>query len=224
MRFLFRSCALWTMCFVLPLTTRALAEGDDPQEDSALKASNTAPAQTSDAPPSPPQQVLKAGNPAPAFPRPGVRSTAIARPVIEPRVTTQTRQALNFYGGYAARATLSRQPRRTPVQSSPPPPMYRQVKPFQTIYRDPTVSPYLNLHRDEASNEGAPNYFSFVRPQMEQIEANRRAQRDIQQLNGQLQGLSGSALRPQYQVHELPGTGTPARYMDTAQFYGGLRR
>jgi hypothetical protein len=63
-----------------------------------------------------------------------------------------------------------------------------------------------------------------VRPQVEQIEANRRQQRDLQQLSGQLQGLSATVVRPQYQTSGLPGTGTPARYMDTAQFYGGLRR
>jgi hypothetical protein len=206
------------------VSTGALAEGVDPIENPALRALNSAPASASDLPPSPPEQVLKAGNPAPVFPRLGVRAPAFVNPLVEPKVTTQTRQALNFYGGYAARTTLSRQPRRTPIQASPPKPMFRQVKPFQTVYREPTVSPYLNLHRDERNNEGAPNYFSFVRPQVEQIEANRRQQRDLQQLSGQVQGLSATVVRPQYEASALPGTGTPARYMDTAQFYGGLRR
>jgi hypothetical protein len=91
------------------------------------------------------------------------------------------------------------------------------------VYREPTVSPYLNLHRDEENGDGAPNYFAFVRPQLDQIEANRAQQRDIQQLQGQLQS-SATVAGPQYRATGLPGTGTPARYMDTAQFYGGLRR
>jgi hypothetical protein len=99
--------------------------------------------------------------------------------------------------------------------------MYRQVKPFQTVYREPTVSPYLNLYRDESTNEGAPNYFAFVRPQMEQIEANRAQQREIQQLRGQVHGSSSTMAGP---PSGMPGTGTPARFMDTAQFYGGFRR
>jgi hypothetical protein len=145
------------------------------------------------------------------------------RPIVEPQVTNQTKQALSFYGGYAARTTLSEQPRRTRIQASAPRPMFRPTKPFQEVYREPTVSPYLNLHRDERSNESAPNYFSLVRPQLDQIEANRAQQRDIQQLRGQLQATS-TVVGPQYRASELPGTGTPARYMDTAQFYSGKRR
>jgi hypothetical protein len=91
------------------------------------------------------------------------------------------------------------------------------------VYREPTVSPYLNLHREEATTDGAPNYFAFVRPQLDQIEANRTQQREMQQLRGQLQS-SATVVGPQYRTTGLPGTGTPARYMDTAQFYGGWRR
>jgi hypothetical protein len=155
--------------------------------------------------------------------RPAKAATVITTPFAEPQVTSQTKQALGFYGGYAARATLSQQPRRTPLQGSASRPLFRPAKPFQSVYREPTVSPYLNLHREEANTDGAPNYFAFVRPQLDQIDANRAQQREIQQLRGQLQ--SGAAVvGPQYRASGLPGTGTPARYMDTAQFYGGLRR
>jgi hypothetical protein len=152
-------------------------------------------------------------SPAPAF----------TRPIVDPQVTNQTKQVLGFYGGYAARATLSQQPRRTPIQVSGSRPMFRQAKPFQNVHRDPTVSPYLNLYRDELNSDSAPNYFAFVRPQLEQLEANRMQERDLQQLRGQLQ-TSGTVVGPQYRASGLPGTGTPARYMDTAQFYSGLRR
>jgi hypothetical protein len=145
------------------------------------------------------------------------------RPILDPQVTNQTKQVLGFYGGYTARATLSQQPRRTPIQAAGPRPMFRQAKPFQAVHREPTVSPYLNLHRDESNTEGAPNYFAFVRPQLDQLEANRVQQRDIQQLRGQLQATS-TVVGPQYRATGLPGTGTPARYMDTAQFYNGMRR
>jgi hypothetical protein len=126
-----------------------------------------------------------------------------------------------------ARATLSQQPRRTPIQPAPSQParqQRQQFKPFQTVYRDPTVSPYLNLYRSELDSDSAPNYFAFVRPQMEQIDANRKQQREIQHLRGQLQRVSSTVAGPQYQSSGTPGTGTTARYMDTAQFYGGWRR
>jgi len=158
------------------------------------------------------------------FPRAGARLPVVTRPLVEPQVTNQTRQTLGFYGGYSARQTLNQLPRRSPIQAAAPQPMRRQVKPFQTMYREPTVSPYLNLYRDEDNNESAPSYFAFVRPQMEQIEANRMQQREIHQLRGQLQGMSSSVASPGYRASGMPATGTPARYMDTAQFYGDWRR
>ena len=158
------------------------------------------------------------------FPRPGVPTPSFTQPLVTPQVTNQTRQSLGFYGGYSARTTLSQMPRRSPIRTAPALPMQRQLKPFNTVHRDPTVSPYLNLYRDEEDNEAAPNYFAFVRPQLDQLEANRTQQRAIQQLNGQLQSMSSTVVSPGYQSSGIPGTGTPARYMDTAQFYGGWRR
>ena len=99
-----------------------------------------------------------------------------------------------------------------------------QSKPFETIYREPTVSPYLNLYRAEDESESAPNYFAFVRPQLDQIEANRRQQREIQQLRGQLNGISTTIATPQYGSAPVPATGTRSRFMDTAQFYSAWRR
>ncbi|MEX2308226.1 MAG: hypothetical protein WD738_11565 [Pirellulales bacterium] len=155
-----------------------------------------------------------------AFPRVGTRPPVIMQPLIEPQVTSQTRQALAFYGGYSARATLNQLPRRAPLQPAAQS-LRRQAKPFETVHRDPTVSPYLNLYREEENLESAPNYFAFVRPQMDQLDANRVQQREIQQLRGQLQSMSSTVAGPRYQASVMPGTGTPARYMDTAQFYGG---
>ncbi len=154
----------------------------------------------------------------------GATSSTVIRPALEVPVTTQTTQALNFYGGNSARATLSQMPRRAPLQSVPPLPSRPVSKPFQTVYRDPTISPYLNLYRQDEATGSAPNYFAFVRPQMDQIEANRAQQRELQQLRGQLNGVSSTIVGANYQNNQLPGTGTPSRYMDTAQFYSGRRR
>lgn len=159
--------------------------------------------------------------PANAFPRPVARPPVYSQPFVEPQVTSQTRQALGFYGGYSARATLSQLPRRTPIRPGGSQSMRRQSKPFEVVHRDPTVSPYLNLYREEKDTEGAPNYFAFVRPQLQQLDENRMQQREITQLRGQLQGTIAT---PGYQTATVPGTGTPARFMDTAQFYSGWQR
>jgi hypothetical protein len=134
-------------------------------------------------------------------------------------VTNHTRKALNFYGGQRAISTLNEMPRRTPIQPTSYGPLPHNGKPFQTASTGPTISPYLNLFRDENENgESVPTYFSFVRPQMEQQAAAQQQQRDIAQLQRQVQG------RAQARAISTPGAGVPARYMDTAQFYGGWQR
>jgi hypothetical protein len=192
---------------------------------------NTAPAPPLPALPAPPApatpelaaQRATTRTPTPQFPRVGATSRAYFHALSEPQVTNQTRQALGFYGGYPARATLSQLPRRTPLRHSAPS-ARRPTKPFEVVHNEPTVSPYLNLHRDEQEEESAPNYFAFVRPQMEQLEANRLQQRAMQQLRGQLQTMSSTVAGPSYHDGRIPGTGTAARYMDTAQFYGRFPR
>lgn len=160
----------------------------------------------------------------PSRPIPRAAAPVFRQPFVDPQVTNQTRQALNFYGGYSARATLSQLPRRAPLQSSASQPARWQPKPFETLDREPTVSPYLNLYRDEENDEGVPNYFALVRPQLDQLEANRMQQREMQQLRGQMQSTSSPTGVPRQPAGGMPATGTAARYMDTAQFYGGWRR
>jgi hypothetical protein len=142
----------------------------------------------------------------------------------DPSLTSQTRQVLDYFGSSAARATLSQLPRRTPIQPSGATPPRQRTKPFQGIQSDPTVSPYLNLHRNEVEDETAPNYHSFVRPQLEQMEANRRQQLEIMRLQRQMQATSTTVAMPQYRNATATSVRPPARYMDTAQFYSGWPR
>jgi hypothetical protein len=82
----------------------------------------------------------------------GGRAPVIA-PFSDPQLPTQTRQALAFYGGYSARTTLSQMPRRAPLQPAPSRPLHSPIKPFQNFQPVPTISPYLNLDRDEEDTD-----------------------------------------------------------------------
>lgn len=146
-------------------------------------------------------------------------------PVIESPMTSQTRQVLGFYGGYSARTTLSQMPRRSSLASASAPAARPFQKPFQgveSVQSESTLSPYLNLDREETALD-LPNYHTFVRPQAEQREANRLQQRQIQMLQRQVQNNSTPFGRPQQRTSNLQGTGTTARFMDTAQYYSGPR-
>lgn len=133
--------------------------------------------------------------------------------------SSHAQRVLDYYGGQSARATLEKMPRRTPIQPAQTEQMPHHGKPFQSATTSPTVSPYLNLFRDDDEvTESAPSYYAFVRPQLEQQQINERQQRELQRLERQLQ--RGSAVTAVRGV----SSGSSARFMDTAQFYGGWRR
>lgn len=90
-----------------------------------------------------------------------------------------------------------------------------QAKPFAGMGAGPTVSPYLNLFREETEN-AVPNYYTFVRPQQDQFDANRQQQAQLQQLQRQVRQAT-------YQSAPTNVAGG-ARYGDTGRFYSGWRR
>lgn len=141
---------------------------------------------------------------------------------VEPTYTSKTNSTLNYYGAAAARQTLNQMPRRPRFVPQGGQPVGVGAKPYSnaSIGSDPTVSPYLNLFREE-DEDSLPNYYTFVRPFQNQIETNRAQQR-------QLQGLERQVQRTAYQVPAgngaaAPPTGFRARFGDTGQYYGGWR-
>jgi hypothetical protein len=106
------------------------------------------------------------------------------------------------------------------VQSRPKAPAApSRGKPFQAVQMEPAVSAYLNMYRRDSDGGNVPNYFAFVLPQLEQQEVSRQQAAELQRLRGQVQSLGATA-----------GASTPsnmaahARYMDTAQYYSGMKR
>jgi hypothetical protein len=150
-------------------------------------------------------------------------ATAAMAP-IHPQFANAMRQPMPATGANPARTTLSQVPRRPAARPSAPSIARQQTKAFQAMQTAPTVSPYLNLYRQENDAEGAPNYFAFVRPQVEQLEANREQQLEIQRLQRQVQTASPTAAAPQSRGGTMAETGTAARFMDTAQFYSAWQR
>lgn len=98
----------------------------------------------------------------------------------------------------------------------------------------PTVSPYLNLfqnNRNGRFNSAVPNYFSLVRPQLQQLQTNQAQQQLLQQQNqmiGQLQGNVQQLQRQQQAGQPVVLTGhsswfgndgQQSRFMNTSRFY-----
>ena len=157
----------------------------------------------------------------------GVRrlpSVPVAIPAARP-IPSRVRNVIGFFGSPHAADTLRQMPQRPSLASrraTPILPKRPASKPFTEAAQRPTVSPYLNLYREQDA-ESLPNYFAFVRPQLQQQRASRRQQAELHRLRGQIQRVSYDAAQPGT-YGAMPATGHRARYLDTAQFYSGFSR
>ena len=164
--------------------------------------------------------------------RPGMADAGMANPAL----TAQVRTVLNFYGSTRAAETLSQIPRPiVPAAPTAGMPQTRRVvrpprmtggqprgqfsrKPFASSHLPPSVSPYLNLFRPD-EDDAAPNYFAFVRPQMQQLEVNRHQQFELQHLHRQMQQTQSMQGAPLLDSRGMPTTGHGTRFLDLGGFY-----
>ena len=144
-------------------------------------------------------------------------------PVAGPQPTVPSRQPIGFYSGRFARSTPVGLPRRMPIQPSETQRSVPRHKPFESAESRPTITPYLNLYREETDSQVLPSYYAFVRPQLEQQESALRQQRELEQR--ERRPARGSAAAGAPVVGGGPGVRSlPARFMNTAQFYNGWQR
>ncbi len=154
---------------------------------------------------------------------------AATKPLV-PATNVRSKSVVGIYTNPSAAATLSKIPRPAPIQQSSAASPAAQAarvrgKPFQTVEAGPTVSPYLNLYRNDTNTNMMSNYYAFVRPQLDQIEANRKQAADMQRLRAQVQNSqpAGGTQPVTYGTNDT-GPAPVARFGDTAQFYQRTRR
>jgi hypothetical protein len=69
----------------------------------------------------------------------------------------------------------------------------RSSKPFSSTRSAPTVSPYLNLFRNDLEGGGNFNYSTLVQPQLQQQQLNQQLERQNLQTNRRLQSIAAQA-------------------------------
>ena len=89
--------------------------------------------------------------------------------------------------------------------------------------RTPTVSPYLNLTRQN-NGSGLPNYYAFVRPQQNQQAINQREIALRQRQAGQLMRIESTLQRKSTANPTGVGSrfmvgGTNSSFLDTSRYY-----
>jgi hypothetical protein len=97
-------------------------------------------------------------------------------------------------------------------------------KPFSRVSYGPTVSPYMNLFRDDLDGSGDFNYQTLVRPQLEQQRINEQVQRQNFEISRRVQSLSARAdYNPQGSQQQSP-TGHPTSFMYYGRYYPSAGR
>jgi hypothetical protein len=155
---------------------------------------------------------------------PAVRATnRSSPPIVEVQPKMHSRPIINPYATSAGQAAMNKMPRPMPVQSIPSAQATRlRGKPFNSVQSEPAISPYLNLYRSDSSGQNQLlNYYTLVRPQLDQIDANKKQAADMQKLRKQvLNAAQHPSQGPAANSDPSEGGMTvSAHYMDTAQFY-----
>jgi hypothetical protein len=99
----------------------------------------------------------------------------------------------------------------------------RSAKPFSTVGGSPTVSPYLNLFREDFDGGGDFNYQTLVRPQFQQLATNQQFQRQNQEISQRVQAISaqGAFQNPAGSESQYP-TGHTTAFGYYGSFYPGM--
>ncbi|MEM6798276.1 MAG: hypothetical protein AAF589_02065 [Planctomycetota bacterium] len=101
-------------------------------------------------------------------------------------------------------------------------------RPFANLNRRPTISPYLNLFRDDDGLGGdasaALNYQTLVRPQLRQQEFNQQMSRESQRLNARLQALAAQPAFNPTGSQNLAPTGSPSTFRFYSHYYPNAGR
>lgn len=93
-------------------------------------------------------------------------------------------------------------------------PSAKAQAPKSRVYGRPTISPYLNLLRDDFS--GLSNYHTLVRPEFEQRTINQRQGGAIRRLEGEVQSAYRASRDGELQ------TGHRTYFMNYSHFYPSL--
>jgi hypothetical protein len=136
----------------------------------------------------------------------------------ERKQSTQLNPALRYFGGKNAQTVYQQPPSR---QQLPPPQLVhsaRANKPFSGTVRTSTITPYLNLDVRQ-SDVGLPNYYAFVRPQLEQQRTNQQQRRHMQRMQRDLRLASVPGIASPN--GGIPTTGHSTQFLNIGNYFPG---
>ena len=129
--------------------------------------------------------------------------------------------ALSFFGRpksmqYTARMRRTQLPAPRPIQMAP------AVKPYSGVQQASAISPYLALDAIETETS-LPNYFMYVKPQLDMQRQYQVQQAQYQRLQQQLRAATAGTALNGSPSGGMPTTGHSAQFMNRGGYYPGLR-
>ncbi|MCI0353163.1 MAG: hypothetical protein L0Z53_27405, partial [Acidobacteriales bacterium] len=139
----------------------------------------------------------------------GYAATEMSRIMRQDLGTGYTGESLNRIALNSARANVAnvgqQSTRPGPIGLGPATATGPANKPFSSFSPSPTVSPYLNLFREDLDGNSDFNYQTLVRPQLQQQQFNQQQQRQNLDINARLQQISAQAdFNPQGSQSQYP--------------------
>ena len=137
-----------------------------------------------------------------------------------------TTPAAQYFGNRNAGAAMQGQPLAAPTRTYGPTRQPLQVaggKPFETIQRQPTLSPYLALDAVPEGSTSLPNWHLFVQPQLQQRNSAEVQARELMRTRQQMR-----VARPGHIVPETPPAGAPisgsgTQFLNVGSYFPGVR-
>lgn len=138
-----------------------------------------------------------------------------------PASTDLSTPAMKFFGrGMRTPVTQPRQRRQAPPANQ------IQVaggKPFQSINRGPSVTPYLQLDAFEG-NTGIPNYYARVLPQVQQQQTTKAQAAQLRQLQQQLRTTRRPGAVATNRNGGVPTTGHSSQFLNNGGYFPSAQR
>jgi hypothetical protein len=137
------------------------------------------------------------------------------------RLSGRDNPALRYFGGSKALA-YSSAGRSRPMPAPQPVQTAAVVKPFSGVQPASAVTPYLALDERE-STTGLPNYYLFVKPQLDQQARNQIQQAQYRRLQQQMRMATAGGVVSRSLSGGMPTTGHSTQFMNNGGYYPGLR-
>ncbi len=151
-------------------------------------------------------------------------SSGLAPPLpSQPAPAQATTAGLTYVNPFAsAQGPIARQTVPTISAALPTAPTVLSEKPFSSYQTPSPVSPYLNLYRS-TNLAGVNDYYTLVRPMLEQQSYNQQIQRQLQSLQKATQSQSQSLYQLDQRTDYLYGLPSGGAHMNFQSWYPGFQ-